>query len=103
MGEQLLVQQQWYDVTKARNQTTNGLKFDLGDVRRHQIRSGSAPSLGRSCVQRTGPYKLLDIMETAQDRLHDMGEKDFLPNVSQRLRAGPPTTETSSGGRENGE
>ena len=83
-GESLLVQQQWYDVNSARNQTRNGLEFDRGDVRRHQIRGGSAPSPVRNCCSRNWSLKATwCIIETAQDRLHDMGEDVSPPNVSQ--------------------
>ena len=53
MGESLLVQQRWYDVTRARNQTASGLEFVLlreflwaatRDVRRHQHHHSSGPT-----------------------------------------------------------
>ena len=73
MGESLLVQQQWYDVTRARNQTTIALEFDRGDVRRHQISTITRQELlykGLAKILRATWY----IMETAQDRLDDIGE-----------------------------
>ena len=45
-----LVQQKQLDVKRARNQTTSGLEFDRGGLRRHQIRGGSAPTPVRSCL-----------------------------------------------------
>ena len=51
-GESLFIEQQWYNVTRARNQTTRGLELDLGDVRRHPIGGGSASSPVRSCCTR---------------------------------------------------
>ena len=50
--EALLVQQQWYNVTRARNQTTGGLKLDRGDVRHHPIGGSSSSSPVRSCCTR---------------------------------------------------
>ena len=88
MVESLLVQQQWYDVKRARNQKTSGMEFDRRDVRRHQIRGGSAPSPVRSCCTRNWPLQTTwYIMEIAQDRLHDTGENVFTLEVSQRLLA----------------
>ena len=51
-GESLLVQQQWYNVTTARNQAIRGLELDRGDVRRHPFGGGSASSPVRTCYTR---------------------------------------------------
>ena len=83
-----------------RRAASNSIKETCGVIRlgevQHHHRSGAA-------VEGTCPWTTWHIMETAQDRLHDMGETLSPPNVLQRLMHcldRPPTTEKPPGGGE---
>ena len=99
-GSHLLVQQQWYDVTSTRKQTTRGLEFDRGDVRHHQHHNLS----GGAAVRGTGQYLTDDLVHHggSTKTVFTTWGRMFPPNVSQRLRYldRPPTTEKPSGGGE---
>ena len=86
MGKSLLVQQQWHEVKRARNQTTSGLEFDRGDVRRRQISTITRQELLYKEVAKTlqATWYILYFPPNVSQSLHSLGRPRQLKSRPER-------------------